>query len=539
MKSNTLSSNKSNPKTTFKSLERGYAGIPSLMDMGLPKDLKSPEQIALYNTLKSPNNRLGRVFTDNEAHYFAKKLSKKREIVKYYEDITTKPEVRAIYDKIKDKDFTITTSQLQTSPADRKLTFKVRENDTDTNYVFINGELVNCSRNYNISSLDRANFDHFKRTTTLYSLGEAQQRGETKNFVKTIIQILNDEKGQPNRIIKTYTNAFDNSVNTQTFYLNDYDENFDVLSAVKKGAIKPRYETTTHSYDKKTNSITTKESYNNSGITTTKTTIKTPNGWQMNFEIKDEKGNVLYATNKNHKKLDENTSLTTLNGKKFIAKFNENGSVTINDRHYSPYIGGYDTNLLLQEFLDISFEEDKEFYNYTKSYLPIDLIILIKSFHAELQHISNPLEAANSGYNGGLKVPKNIGIIAHELGHTINTLTPEGAKYLSPIEDNEELMEIYKEELKAFENSHSQIVHDLTIAYFGKTGGSNKKDELSKAGLSELIAETMTIISTPSLNHKAVVTRTHYLMMHFPKTIALIANLIDEKCASSFESFSQ
>ena len=539
MKSSPISSRKTYQSPAFCSLENEHKATSPFKSTDIPKDLKSPEQIALYNTLKSPNNRLGRVFTDSEAYYFAKKLSKRREIIKYYEDITTKPEVRAIYDKIKDKDFTITTSQLQTSPTDRELTFKVKENDTYTKYIFINGELVNCSRSYNVSSPDRTNFDHFKRTTTLYSLGEIVQYGQTRNFVKTIIQILNDEKGQPNRIIKTHTNAFDNSVNTQTFYLNDYDEDFDVLSAVKKGTIKPRYETTTHSYDKKTNSITTKENYNNSGITTTKTTIKTPNGWQVSFKIKDEKGNVLYTTNKSHKKLDKNTSLTTLNGKNFIAKFDENGNVTINNQRYGPYIQGYELNAVLEEFLDISFEEDEEFYDYTKSHLPVDLIILIKSFHAELEYANNPLEAANKGYSGGLKVPKNIGIIAHELGHTINTLTPRGAKYLPPIEDNKELMEVYKEELKAFENSHSQIVHDLTISYFGKTGGSNKKDELSKAGLSELIAETMTIISTPSLNHKAVVTRTHYLMMHFPKTIALIANLIDEKCTSCFESFNQ
>ncbi len=525
--------------SAFCSLENKHKATSPFKETNIPKDLKLPEQIALYNTLKSPNNRLGRVFSDSEAHYFAKKLSKKREIVKYYEDITTKPEVKAIYDKIKDKDFTITTSQLQTSPADRELTFNVRENDTDTKYVFINGELVNYSRSYNISSLDRANFDHFKRTTTLYSLGEIEQYGQTRNFAKTIIQILNDEKGQPNRIIKTHTNAFNNSVNTQTFYLDDYDEDFDVLSAVKKGTIKPRYETTTHSYDKKTNSITTKETYNNDGITTTKTTTKAPNSWQMSLEITDEKGNILYSTNKSHKKLDKNTSLTTLNGKKFIAKFDENGNVAINGKLYSSYIKGYEANTLFEEFFDISFKEDKEFYNYTKAHLPIDLIILIKAFHAELEYTSNPLEAANKGYSGGLKVPKNIGIIAHELGHTINTLMPRGTKYLPAIEDNKELMEIYKEELKVFENSHSQIVHDLTISYFGKTGGSNKKDELSKAGLSELIAETMTIISTPNLNHKAVVTRTHYLMMHFPKTIALIANLIDEKCASCFESFNQ
>ena len=69
--------------------------------------------------------------------------------------------------------------------------------------------------------------------------------------------------------------------------------------------------------------------------------------------------------------------VTTLNGKNFIAKFDEKGNVTINNQRYGPYIQGYESNSVLQEFLDISFEEDEEFYDYTKSHLPVDLKALV------------------------------------------------------------------------------------------------------------------------------------------------------------------
>ena len=88
-----------------------------------------------------------------------------------------------------------------------------------------------------------------------------------------------------------------------------------------------------------------------------------------------------------------------------------------------------------------------------------------------------------------------------------------------------------------FEEKYPSKIHDLTIGYFGKTGGSEERGNSTNEGLGEIVAETMAIISTPGLNHKAVSTRTHYLMMHFPKTIACAANLIEEKCASCFENF--
>jgi len=69
--------------------------------------------------------------------------------------------------------------------------------------------------------------------------------------------------------------------------------------------------------------------------------------------------------------------VTTLNGKNFIAKFDENGNVTINNQRYGPYIQGYESNSVSQEFLDISFEEDEEFYDYTKSHLPVVLKVLV------------------------------------------------------------------------------------------------------------------------------------------------------------------
>lgn len=450
----------------------------------------------------------------------------------YLREVSDCPELIAMYEKNKDIEL---TDEITQTTGQREISFNIKERNCQTSWVFIDGKLTNCSRTYKKSDLEKTNFDYFTRETTLYTLGTTERQGEQGYYLNDMIQVLNDESGQPNRIVKTTTNLINNSANTQVFYLEDYDESFDVLSAVKLGKIKPRYETTTLTFDKKTNSLTTKEVYSSKEATTTKISTKTPTGWSIDLEIKDNDGNILYSTQKSYKKLSKNESLTTINGRNFLLKFkNDCGDFYINDEFFTSFIRGIEDDYFLYEFFGTEPSENAHLLEYVKTELPADFAILLKNYQSYLDYTKNPLDSLFQGIFGDIKVSCNIGIIAHELGHMIDSLSPTKGACCSAISENETLIEIYKKELENFEKSHSRKVHDLTIPYFGKTGGFTILGK-SHAGLSELIAETMAIVSTPNLNHKAVAIRTHYLMMYFPKTIAYIANLIEEKNKICFD----
>ena len=97
-----------------------------------------------------------------------------------------------------------------------------------------------------------------------------------------------------------------------------------------------------------------------------------------------------------------------------------------------------------------------------------------------------------------------------------------------------------------FNKNHSEFVSKNTIRYFGELGGTKdkieEKDTLqartkiqmeninNSTGLEEIVAETMLIKTAPSANNPVIALRTHCLMMYFPRTIAYIANKIDENC---------
>ena len=464
---------------------------------------------------------------------FAKKNAEKTSQANlpiYLREVSDCPELIAMYEKNKDIEL---TDEITQTTGQREISFNIKERNCQTSWVFIDGKLTSCSRTYKKSDLEKTNYDLLRRETTLYTLCTTFKKGIKNYCLENMIQILNDESGQPNRIVKTTTNLINDSANTQVFYLEDYDESFDVLSAVKLGRIKPRYETTTLTFDKKTNSLTTKEVYSSKEATTTKISTKTPTGWSIDFEIKDNDGNILYSTQKSYKRLDKNKSLTTTNGKDFLLEFKDNGDFYINNRFYGSFIRGIEAHNFLNEFFDFEPCENKRLLEYIKSELPGDLAILLKMNKIELEYVKNPLEASYMHGSRTLNAPCNIGIIAHELGHAIDFIFSFNAKdFISSASEDKTLIEIYKKELEKFEKTHSKKVHDLTIAYFGKTGGSNS---YHSTGLSELVAETMAIISTPNLNHKTVGIRTHYLMMYFPKTIAYIANLIEEKNKICFD----
>lgn len=505
-----------------------------LQSIEIPSGLVSYEQVLRYQALKNPQNRFKKALEEGEAHYFAKKGAQFEEINNYLEEIEAHSELNSIYQKIKDREFKLTYRTIQTT-GQKEITFTQEIGNTTTKYVFIDGKLIEASKDYKKSDSEKVNFDSTKRITTLYTLGEITVRGEKSNYPKDIIQILNDESGQPNRIIKTTTNPYSNSVNTQIYYLSDYDENINVLSAIKKGAVKPRFQTTKEKYNSKDGSWVIEEKYNLNGIVTTRK-VKNDNkgNWSLDFEIKDANGNILYTTSKSHKKISELSSTTKINEKTLTAEFEPDGHFIVNKNNYfTPYINGIEYDLMLDSHQGKS-SHSSILYQYTKMELPVDLMILIKKYHTTLEFIKNPIEATSEGKFGYIKTPANMGIIAHEIGHIVDVTAPLNSKYTNPIHENPELIEIYKEELKNFEKENSRKVTDLTIGYFGKTGGNPRKEDNTNGGLSELVAETMSIISTPSLNHSAVAIRTHMLIAHFPKTIAYIANLIEQRIEPYF-----
>ena len=149
--------------------------------------------------------------------------------------------------------------------------------------------------------------------------------------------------------------------------------------------------------------------------------------------------------------------------------------------------------------------------------MPADLLGIIADNH-KLNEISYCAEIASATSDEELYIGSNLFIQAHELGHMQKFITDKKV-----FEENKKLIKTYKEEFKAFEKQYPNSYQD-GVKYFSKTGGS------SDDGLDEFVAEVSALMTCCSMEEWNLVSeRSQILVRHFPKTIAMIGNLLKEE----------
>ena len=243
---------------------------------------------------------------------------------------------------------------------------------------------------------------------------------------------------------------------------------------------------------------------------------ESPKGERLSVtKITDKDGNVLLNNSQIFRVIDENHFQSVENGETYDIQFSEdkivvkkdNGETVefkIDDRNSKLYINPNIVPLLKQLPGSILMDIDKA--SLTEIGVGIDNVEDDNAHfdsNNNVVSISESVSAKDKGF-----------ILLHELGHMKDL---DGNKR---IVENEELIEIFNEELQNFKENQSSI-EEMAVSYLINDGG------FLGGGLPEMVAETNAFLyanNTWDSNEQ----RGHYLQQYFPKSFAKIAELLKD-----------
>lgn len=243
---------------------------------------------------------------------------------------------------------------------------------------------------------------------------------------------------------------------------------------------------------------------------------ESPKGERLSVtKITDKDGNVLLNNSQKFRVIDENHFQSVENGETYDIQFSEdkivvkkdNGETVefkIDDRNSKLYINPNIVPLLKQLPGSILMDIDKA--SLTEIGVGIDNVEDDNAHfdsNNNVVSISESVSAKDKGF-----------ILLHELGHMKDL---DGNKR---IVENEELIEIFNEELQNFKENQSSI-EEMAVSYLINDGG------FLGGGLPEMVAETNAFLyanNTWDLNEQ----RGQYLQQYFPKSFAKIAELLKD-----------
>lgn len=241
---------------------------------------------------------------------------------------------------------------------------------------------------------------------------------------------------------------------------------------------------------------------------------ESPKGERLSVtKITDKDGNVLLNNSQKFRVIDENHFQSVENGETYDIQFSEdkivvkkdNGETVefkIDDRNSKLYINPNIVPLLKQLPGSILMDIDKA--SLTEIGVGIDNVEDDNAHfdsNNNVVSISESVSAKDKGF-----------ILLHELGHMKDL---DGNKR---IVENEELIEIFNEELQNFKENQSSI-EEMAVSYLINDGG------FLGGGLPEMVAETNAFLyanNTWNSNEQ----RGQYLQQYFPKSFAKIAELL-------------
>ncbi len=230
------------------------------------------------------------------------------------------------------------------------------------------------------------------------------------------------------------------------------------------------------------------------------------------YKITDKDGKVLYSKNSTFTVLDENTFISTENDKKYEIKF-AGRKINIKDIN-----NGKTITIDLEEKTD--GEKDKIIATLKR--MPAEELIALNNTTNKLTGVANTYASNYSSLTRTIQSGDNLFIVLHEAGHAKDYEHVADVKQRETLRNaifsKPEVNKIFEEEKSAFNEAFPLAQRDH-ISYFIKT--SEYKD-----GLQEAIAETNALINTKNTEDLFSI-RSHYLQQYFPKTIAVLAQIMD------------
>ena len=262
------------------------------------------------------------------------------------------------------------------------------------------------------------------------------------------------------------------------------------------------------------------------GTTTSYTYVEDPKGQRLtSTQIKDKDGNIIFTNKQQYKIIDENHFQTIENGVTYDMRYDGDKLVVTKDNgEQVEFTISNDDNIQRYGF-DSSGFIPEELFPVVK-HLPGSILFDMKKYNCILMvekvrtrsvAISPNIIRIYVGEEGY----KSLFVVAHELGHYRD--------YNKRICDNEELIEIYKQEraeLKKYASDFEYEAMDyLTEDVLKDSSGNAPPREMN--GLKEMIAETNALLYSNN-SWEFIELRGQYLQQYFPKTFAKIAELLQE-----------
>jgi len=300
-----------------------------------------------------------------------------------------------------------------------------------------------------------------------------------------------------------------NRVSTEIIRRSKADPNEYEILICNKGETVQRVGTVTVSEDGKT---ITKEIKSSNGTTTKTTRTYNDNESSMSYQIIDKNGNIKMEMNRSSINFDKNHKRTTLNGQSYDIEYNSNNIVVSKlDAEGKP----------LERITLDSSQLDMNLMSIYRE-LSGDQLFLIKKLGVKtyLGGQANPNNACFNQYTNSISMSKELQndtfVFTHELGHAIDDLVYK-------LHEDQNLLGIFYKELE----NYKAITTDLeghVIDYF-----TTRKHENRDGCITEVIAETMALISGQQNKDEDTLLRGVSLQEHFPETIAYIANKLNQQ----------
>ncbi|MGN0006332.1 MAG: hypothetical protein ACI37Z_10260 [Candidatus Gastranaerophilaceae bacterium] len=236
-----------------------------------------------------------------------------------------------------------------------------------------------------------------------------------------------------------------------------------------------------------------------------------PNGNMSSvYKITDKNGNILLDKNITFTVEDENTFISTENDKKYEIKFSDDKIAVKN------LANGKVESLNIGQI-----EGSKEQLLTAFKHMPAEEIIALSKTTDNLTGIDNIYQSTYAATTRTIKSGDNLFTVLHEAGHAkdyANVNVKDKATLVNSIFSKPEVNKVFEEEKAAFNKAFPLAQRDH-ISYFIKN--SEHKD-----GLQEAIAETNALLNTRNTEDLFTI-RSNYLQQYFPKTIALLAQIMD------------
>lgn len=346
-------------------------------------------------------------------------------------------------------------------------------------------------------------------------------------------EIIKNENGEPSKIVFTKQSNLLKGAYEKTLYeLKNYPQELDMIKEIKENSIKGA-KPLCYTIKNEDGSIEYFENLTTNGSKIKRHYTKNGKNYTLDFIIKDENDKEILKLNRTFK-VNKNGSTTTINGKKYTAKFDDkNKTMKLEGEN------GESTIDFAKKFDSFSNSDSEILFNAAKN-LPIDALAILDK-NVSYWQFSSGLASSYMHINCALFSNDDLSIICHELGHAhdfknVSTLplalglSKDDKKlikkyYEDPniFSNDKEFRKTFRKEYKKFNETHTTKSGENFIAYFKER--PDLKD--IESSFSEVFAEAYMILTTGFHDSKLLSDRAQVLVQNFPKTIARAATLLN------------